>query len=157
MEIKKEPVLLKRLLDEIAQAMAPQFSEARVSFAVDLPPDFPTIEGDPDKLSQLLSNILGNSLKYIPQGGWIKVSGSLKGDQVEVGILDNGIGVAKENLEKIFEKFFQVDSSITRTSGGMGLGLSIAREIVEAHGGKIWAESEGLGWGLAVKFTLPVA
>jgi PAS domain S-box-containing protein len=157
LEIKKEPVLLKRLLEEIALAMAPQLNENRISFSVELPPDFPTIEGDPDKLSQMLTNILGNSLKYTPQAGWIKASGSLQGDQVEIRIADNGIGIAKENLEKIFEKFYQVDSSITRSTGGVGLGLSIAREIVEAHGGKIWAESEGLGWGTTIKLTLPVA
>ena len=157
MEIKKEPVLIKRLLEDIAQALAPQLSENQISLSIELPPDFPTLEGDPDKLSQVLTNIIGNSIKYTPKTGWIKVTGDLRGDLVEVEITDNGIGVAKENLEKIFDKFYQVDSSITRASGGVGLGLSIAREIVEAHGGKIWAESQGLGWGTAIKFTLSVS
>jgi histidine kinase len=75
-------------------------------------------------------------------------------DSVEVQVIDNGIGIDRENLAKVFEKFYQVDSSYTRAAGGVGLGLAIAKEIIETHGGKIWVESEGLGKGSKFCFTL---
>jgi len=100
---------------------------------------------------------LGNAIKFTPRGGEIKIRG-LKGDgEVLIQVIDNGIGIARENQEKVFQKFYQVDSSFTRAAGGVGLGLAIAREIVEAHGGKIWVESEGLGKGSKFCFTLPLA
>ena len=103
-----------------------------------------------------MTNLLGNALKFTPKGGKVLITGSVKDKSVEVRIADNGIGLAKENLEKIFEKFSQLDSSTTRVAGGLGLGLVFAKEIVEAHGGKIWAESAGLGRGSAFIFTLPI-
>ncbi len=84
------------------------------------------------------------------------MTGEVQGKDVLFRVIDNGIGVAPENLERIFDKFFQVDSSMTRTEGGMGLGLAIADEFVKMHGGMIWAESEGLGKGTQICFTLPI-
>ncbi|MBN3033933.1 MAG: HAMP domain-containing histidine kinase [Candidatus Saganbacteria bacterium] len=156
LELTKEPVSLSRILAELVAAMMPQFEERQLKVGIDLPPDFPTVMADADKLRRLLTNLLGNALNFTPKGGSVVVRGAQKGDHLELSVSDSGIGIARENLEKIFGKFYQVDSSYTRQVGGVGLGLAIAKEIVEAHGGKIWAESEGLGHGTTIKIILPI-
>jgi len=155
-ELKKEPVSLKVLLDDLQEVMETELTNRGIKLEVGLPPNFPTLIADPSKLHRLLTNLLGNAVKFTPKGGWIKIVGSREDDTARIEVIDNGIGIAKENLDKIFEKFYQVDSSYTRAVGGVGLGLAIARDIVVAHGGKIRAESEGLGKGTRIIFTLPV-
>ena len=157
MQVNKEPVSFKALLDELALVMKPQFDSRKMTLEIKIPENFPSIMGDTIKLNRLLTNLLGNTLKYVPEGGIVKISGVKEEGMVKVDVADNGIGIAKENLDKIFEKFYQVDSSYTRSAGGVGLGLAIAKEIVTAHGGKLWAESEGLGRGTKFIFTLPIA
>ncbi len=154
--LQKSPILLSKLLIEIADAMRPEFDARGIKLDVDRTLDLPTIIGDESKLHRLVTNLLGNALKFTPRGGQVKVNGRREGDLVRVEIEDNGIGIAAENLPKLFQKFYQVDSTYTRAAGGVGLGLAICKEIVEAHGGKIWAESGGLGWGTKITFTLPV-
>jgi histidine kinase len=104
----------------------------------------------------VLSNLIGNSIKFTPAGGHVTIRASYAEQNARVEVIDNGIGIASDNLDKIFEKFYQVDSSATRAAGGMGMGLPIARELIELHGGKLWAESEGTGKGSRFIFTLPV-
>ncbi len=154
--LQKSPILLKKLLTEIAEAMRPEFEARGIKLDVAPDLDLPAIVGDESKLHRLVTNILGNALKFTPRGGAVKVGGRREGDLVRIEIEDNGIGIASENLPKLFTKFYQVDSTYTRAAGGVGLGLAICKEIVEAHGGKIWAESGGLGWGTKIVFTLPV-
>ena len=156
MELKKEPISMKVLLDDLRQVMESDLENRGISLEIDLPPGFPTLLGDSNKLHRLLTNLLGNAVKFTPRGGWVKVVGTREDDTARIQVDDNGIGIAKENLEKIFDRFYQVDSSYTRAAGGVGLGLSIAKEIVEAHSGHIWAESEGLGRGTRIIFTLPI-
>jgi signal transduction histidine kinase len=101
---------------------------------------------------QVLSNLLGNSIKFTPEGGSIRIRVSRKDDQVVVSVADSGIGISATDLPHVFDRFWRADGSSAK---GAGLGLSIASGIIEAHGGKIWAESE-LGVGTTVTFALPV-
>lgn len=112
------------------------------------------VEGDADKLTQVLDNIISNAMKYSPQGGKITFKVEEKKDHIVVSVSDQGMGIPKENLQQIFERFYRVDKARTRKLGGTGLGLAIAKEMVEAHGGEIWAESVE-GKGTTVSFTLP--
>ncbi|MFH1347756.1 MAG: HAMP domain-containing sensor histidine kinase [Candidatus Margulisiibacteriota bacterium] len=156
LELEKEPVSIKNLLDELIEVMRIQSEAREIKILTEIPEDFPTLLADATKVRRLLTNLIGNSLKFTPQGGLIKIVGIKEDDTARVQVIDNGVGIAKENLEKIFDKFYQVDSSYTRAAGGVGLGLAIAKEIVETHGGKIWVESGGVGKGSKFCFTLPV-
>jgi PAS domain S-box-containing protein len=125
----------------------------RQTLEVDLSPNLPEVAVDADRIRQVMSNILGNAIKFTPAGGTIRVSARQQGDAVMVSIVDTGPGIPPEHLSKVFDKFWKGQE----TKGtGSGLGLSIAKGIVEAHGGSIWAESE-LGKGSSFAFTLPPA
>ena len=112
------------------------------------------IRGDQDKLIQVADNILTNAIKYSPEGGTITVRTMLRAKRIVISIKDEGVGIPKANLQKIFERFYRVDKARARKIGGTGLGLSIAKDVVSAHGGDIWAESEW-GRGTTIYFTLP--
>ncbi|MFH1684195.1 MAG: HAMP domain-containing sensor histidine kinase [Candidatus Margulisiibacteriota bacterium] len=157
MELNREPVSLKGILDDVMEVMEAQFSGRQIKTSLDFPEKgFPTLIGDPAKIRRLITNLLGNTLKFTPAGGSIKIVGRQVDDSVQLQVIDDGIGINAENLKKVFDKFYQVDGTYTRAVGGVGLGLTICKEIVEAHGGKIWAESEGLGKGARFIFTLPL-
>ncbi|MCP3739924.1 cell wall metabolism sensor histidine kinase WalK [Rossellomorea sp. BNER] len=112
------------------------------------------VEIDKDKLTQVLDNTISNALKYSPEGGQITFKVEVKEDMMQVSVADQGMGIPKENLEKIFERFYRVDKARTRQMGGTGLGLAIAKEMITAHGGNIWASSVE-GKGSTIYFTLP--
>ena len=154
--ISKSPLSLKTVIEETAEAMKIEAKEQSMNISLDLQENLPTVLGDETKLRRVLSNLIGNSIKFTPAGGQVTIRASYAEQNARVEVIDNGIGIARENLEKIFERFYQVDSSSTRAAGGMGMGLPIARELIELHGGKLWAESEGIGKGSRFIFTLPV-
>jgi two-component system sensor histidine kinase VicK len=112
------------------------------------------VEMDEDKMTQVLDNIISNALKYSPEGGFITFTLTEQEDRILVSISDQGVGIPKSDLEKVFERFYRVDKARSRKLGGTGLGLAIAKEVVEAHGGKIWASSIE-GKGTTISFTLP--
>lgn len=112
------------------------------------------VEIDQDKITQVLDNIISNALKYSPEGGQVTFTTSYKDEFLLISVKDEGMGIPRDKVEKIFERFYRVDKARTRQLGGTGLGLAIAREMVEAHGGRIWAESEE-GKGTTIYFTLP--
>ncbi|WP_431028505.1 cell wall metabolism sensor histidine kinase WalK [Lysinibacillus sp. LZ02] len=112
------------------------------------------VEVDTDKLTQVIDNIISNALKYSPDGGNIRFGFTVHDNMLKVMVSDDGMGIPKENVGRIFDRFYRVDRARARSMGGTGLGLAIAREMIEAHGGKIWAESEE-GVGTTVFFTLP--
>ena len=114
------------------------------------------ILGDYVKLRQVLSNLLTNATKFTPEGGIIRVTAERSGDDLVVSVSDTGIGLKPEDTERIFESFEQVDTSYARKYRGVGLGLTLARYLVELHGGRIWAESEGEGKGSTFRFTIPI-
>jgi signal transduction histidine kinase len=102
-------------------------------------------------------NLLDNAQKFSPNGGTVRMSARAEGDYAILAVSDQGIGIPPEKLSHIFERFYQVDGSATRRYGGMGIGLALCRAIVEAHGGRIWAESQGEGHGSTFYVLLPLA
>jgi signal transduction histidine kinase/CheY-like chemotaxis protein/HAMP domain-containing protein len=153
MEIAPAPVEIRPLFER-AVAGAQDTTHA---FYLDIPSDLPCVRADPAKLQQVLANLLSNACKYAPDAADIRVSAESMDGQVRVSVADQGLGVPPEALPQLFTKFFRVDNSDRRKIKGTGLGLAICKQIIAAHGGRIWAESEGLGKGTRIFFTLPVA
>lgn len=155
--IKKEHVQIERLINGISEATRPQFESKKIKLALDLNTGDAAFMGDDLKVGQVLKNLIANAIKFSREGTEVGISSRiLEPNSIEVRVKDSGIGMDREHLGKIFNKFYQVDGSLTRKIGGLGLGLAISKEIVEAHGGRIWAESEGPGKGSTFIFTLPM-
>jgi two-component system, OmpR family, sensor histidine kinase BaeS len=145
----------ERLLREVASLYHYQAQQKNVALELEIAPSLPTIEVDPGRMIQVLTNILDNALRHTPEDGKIVLSARESNDQIELAIQDSGPGLRKENLDRIFDRFYRTDTSRQREdSGGSGLGLAIAKSIVQAHGGQIRAES-GAGYGLKIIITLP--
>ena len=123
-------------------------------FTLDFPADFPAVQGDIERLRQVLTNLLSNAIKYSPRGGLIQTGGWADDDWVYVYVADDGIGIPKSEQEHIFERFYRVESPLSRRTEGTGLGLYLCKEVIEAHGGKIWVQSEP-GKGAKFIFKLP--
>lgn len=153
LRIQREPVQLRRLVREAVE-QAQRRTEAHW-FVMDLPAELPRVWADPRRIRQVLNNLLENAIKYAPDGGQITVTCELEDKHVVVSIADQGQGIPRQHLDRIFDRFFQVDGASTRTTGGSGLGLAIAKGIIEAHQGTIWAESEA-GQGSVFRFSLPI-
>jgi signal transduction histidine kinase len=127
---------------------------AGITLRLDAPDELPIILVDRDRINQVFDNLLGNAIKFSPRGGTITIHVESLGEMVQLAVSDTGLGIPADKLEKVFDRFYQVDGSATRRFGGAGLGLAIVRRIIEAHGGRIWVESE-VGQGSSFKFTLP--
>lgn len=138
-----------------ADWLRPQFEERGIGLTLDLPAHPVQVRADFDRVRQVLLNLLGNALQYTPEGGQVTLHVRPERDAVRFAVQDTGIGLAAADLERVFQRFYRVDRSRSRASGGSGIGLTIARYIVEAHGGRIWAESAGPGQGCTFAFTLP--
>ncbi len=156
LDMVPRPINPGALLQGLVTRFQPQFSVCDIDLCLDLPPALPQVEADPDRLAQVFINLLANALRYTPAGGQVTVSAMERDDSVEIQVRDTGIGIATEHLPHIFERFYRVDKSRARSSGGTGIGLTIARYIVYAHGGDIWAESDGPGHGAVFHVSLPV-
>jgi signal transduction histidine kinase/CHASE3 domain sensor protein len=129
---------------------------ARHTLRTKLPGNLPVIWGDPDKVEQILTNLVGNAIKYSPGGGEVLVTVDHDGDTVQVSVRDQGIGMSPRDMGQLFEKFYRVDREEVRRAGGTGLGLYITKRLVEMHGGRLWAESWP-GVGSVFRFTLPTS
>jgi signal transduction histidine kinase len=123
-------------------------------FEVDFPVDFPPVYGDEERIKEVLSNLLGNAVKYSPAGGLISVGGSADGKRITIHVADSGVGIAAQERESVFTRFYRVENYLSRSTQGTGLGLYLSRAIVEAHGGRIWVESMPEKGSIFV-FTLP--
>ena len=152
--LELRPIRLPQVAREIAEEM--QMQTEIHNIIVDFPAGFPLVEADHRWIRHVLCNILDNSIKYSPEGGLIVVRGESRTKDVVVSISDQGIGVSPEDLVTIFERYFRAKSTLVSNTPGTGLGLTIARAIVEAHGGRIWAESR-LGQGTTMSFSLPIS
>ncbi len=153
LRLEPQPVMLPRLAQSVADDMAHRAQEHR--FLIDFPKNFPIVDADPHRIEQVLRNLLDNAIKYSLQGGLVVVRGEVREDEVVISVADQGVGIAPEHLNRLFEKFFRIKSALGRHVVGSGLGLPIARTIVESQGGRIWAESQ-VGQGSTFYFTLPL-
>jgi two-component system CheB/CheR fusion protein len=118
--------------------------------------DLPDIEGDELKVKEIIYNLLSNAVKFTPEGGKIGMRAKKVDSKIEIEVWDTGVGIAPENINKIFEGFFRVDTPYSRLTEGTGLGLPLSKKLVEFHGGDFSVESGGLNKGTGVKFTLPI-
>jgi two-component system sensor histidine kinase BaeS len=155
-ELDLKTTSVKTLVDATVDRLERQFHEKGVSITTHISPHLPPVKVDPDRIGQVLLNLVGNALQYTPSGGSVEISATYRSNQAQIEISDTGIGIAPEDIGHIFTRFYRVDKSRARHVGGSGIGLTIAKHLVEAHGGRIWVESPGVGEGSAFKFTLPV-
>ncbi|NTU83702.1 MAG: HAMP domain-containing protein [Chloroflexales bacterium] len=144
------------LLQRAQARLAPQYAEKGVALSMAAPPDLPPVEVDADRILQVLVNLLGNALRATPADGQVWVIGRLADDALAIEVRDTGVGIAPEHLPHLFERFYRVDKARSRALGGHGIGLTISRALVEAHGGRMWVASDGPGQGATFGFTLPL-
>ncbi len=152
--LRLAPVSVAALLEGPLQRLWPEAEAAALEISVELPPDLPPVLVDADRIRQVIGNLLHNAIKFTPPGGYITLSAAAEADEVIIEVRDTGIGIAKAELSRVFERFYKSDRARTRGRGGTGLGLAIARHIVEAHGGRIWVKSKE-GKGSSFFFSLP--
>jgi histidine kinase len=156
-ELQLHPMDLRNLVRTVSKRLMVPFEEKKVRLTIDVPPDLPAVQADDDRIIQVLTNLISNALHFTPSGGEVTVLASRQGNHVETTVRDTGIGISKEHLPHIFTRFYRADKSRSRQAGGSGIGLTIAKHLVESHGGRIWVESEGQGKGSAFSFTLPTS
>jgi PAS domain S-box-containing protein len=156
-ELRKESVDLAVVIQNAVEMSRPAIDAAGHQLAISIHPEPMTLEADAVRLTQVISNLLNNAAKYTSQGGQIWLSARPQGHEVVVSVRDNGMGLDAEHLPRIFEMFSQVTPSLDRTQGGLGIGLSLVRALVELHGGRVEARSDGLGHGSEFIVRLPLA
>lgn len=153
--IKKSPLSLNNLIRESFDIFRSQGIKAGVEFQENIPKKLPIVLGDSSKLKQVFTNIISNALRHTPKDGIISISSKITDNVVSLTLEDSGCGIPKEDIDRIFERFYRVDSSRNRELGGRGLGLAISREIIKLHNGNIFAESV-LGYGTKIIISLPI-
>jgi CheY-like chemotaxis protein len=153
--LRNERVSLRRVLDDALEAVAPAIEAGNHRLQVDIPGAALLIEGDPTRLSQVFQNLLDNAAKYTPNGGTITLHAGQAGDQIRISVRDTGIGIASDAQPRVFELFTRVHPSDHIKTSGLGIGLSLARKLIELHMGKIEVRSDGVGLGSEFVVTLP--
>jgi len=152
LDLNPKPVTLPALIEKVAAVQKSYTNKHEL--VVDIKNELPVIVADEDKVDQILTNLTNNAIKYSPKGGTVTITALADGDIVRMSVTDQGMGIPKEHLPKVFDRFHRVDNRDTRTVGGTGIGLYLVKHLVEAHGGKIWVESE-VGKGSSFIFELP--
>ncbi len=156
MRLSLSDLHLKSLLHEISLLVADLVSKKKLQMLLEIAEDLPDIEADELKVKEIIYNLLSNAVKFTPEGGVIGMRAKKVDSAIEIVVWDTGVGIAPENMEKIFEGFFRVDTPYSRVTEGTGLGLPLSRKFVELHGGKLAVESKGLDRGTSIRFTLPL-
>ena len=156
MKLSLSSLPMKSLLNEISLLVADMVSKKKIELSLEIAEDLPNIEADELKVKEIIYNLLSNAVKFTPEGGKIGLRAKRADSEIEIVVWDTGDGIAPENMGKIFEGFFRVDTPYSRVTEGTGLGLPLSKKLVELHGGKLSVESEGLNKGTSVRFTLPV-
>jgi len=155
--LRREPVLLRTVIDVAIEANRPILDGARHELSVSAPGSELVVEADATRLAQVIGNLLNNAIKYTPAGGRIVVASRREGAEAVIEISDNGLGIPSEHLERVFEMFNQVNRTLDRAQGGLGIGLALVRELVTLHGGTVRAASAGPGRGSTFTLRLPGA
>lgn len=153
LKLEKEPVLIPRLIQKTVEEVASRARKHR--FNLNFPRSFPVIDADARCMEQVLRNLVENAIKYSPEDSEVAITGEFKDDKILVSVSDSGQGISPEYQDKVFERFFRVDSPLTRSTSGSGLGLSIVKGHIEAHGGEVWLKSI-VGKGSTFYFSLPL-
>lgn len=156
LRLNMEPQDAREVIGLVIENIIPAVKGKNLNIGSDLPEHMPPVLADRERLIQVFDNLIHNAIKFTPEGGRITVAASNKGDFINFSVTDTGIGIAPDDHERIFEKFYQVESGTTRSTSGTGLGLAIVKSIVEMHGGQVWVESEQ-GNGATFQFLLPRA
>jgi histidine kinase len=155
-ELDKKWLSIQSVIESTLHRLNKQYDEKQIALQIDVADDLPQIQADEIRLEQVLINLASNALQYTPAGGKIVISARQDHDWLVISVQDNGVGIPEKDLPFIFDRFYRVDKSRSRAGGGSGIGLTIARHLVEAHGGRIQAFSEGIGKGSKFEFTLPI-
>jgi signal transduction histidine kinase len=150
------PVSIRRIIEDVLGSFAQEAQKKRIMMHTELDPGDLIVEGDASKISVTISNVVKNALDFSNTGGHVTIVAEPITGYIKVSVIDDGIGIPKKDIPHIFERFYQVESHLTRKHGGMGLGLSVAKVMTEMHGGRIWAESEE-GKGSTITLVLPVS
>jgi signal transduction histidine kinase len=150
--IEAAPTDIGVIINTTLEAFRLQAVECGIDLTAAIPDDLPRVRADAARVAQVLSNLAGNALKFTPKGGAVRLSAAVSDGEIIVSVADTGIGIAPENLSRVFDRFWQAKRA---SQASAGLGLAIAKNIVEAHGGRIWVESTE-GRGTTFRFTLPV-
>ncbi len=153
-ELKRENLVVQNLVEDLAQEWGPLAAAKQQTLTLNVPPTPIFVHADRSKIDLALSNVMNNAVKFTPENGHIALQVISHTGRVEIAVVDDGVGIPKEELGRVFERFYQVEDHLTRHYGGLGLGLAIAKEVIEQHGGRIWAES-GDGQGSRFRITLP--
>jgi signal transduction histidine kinase len=156
-ELRRERVELAVVLRSAVETSRPLMEAARHQLAITVPPEPLTVDADPVRLSQVIANLLNNAAKYTEEGGQIWLTARREGGEAAVSVRDTGLGIPADMLHRVFDMFAQVDRTLKRSQGGLGIGLTLARTLVEMHGGRVEARSEGPGKGSEFTIRLPLA
>lgn len=154
-ELNIQPVPVSTILETILPRLALQYDEKNVALKTEIESSHLAVLADQDRTKQVIINLLGNALQYTPPGGTVLLEVNHEKDKIRFSITDNGIGFSPEHRAHLFKRFYRVDKSRSRAGGGSGIGLTISQYLVEAQGGRIWADSPGVGKGSTFGFTLP--
>lgn len=154
-ELSLHPVKVSTLIEATVRRLERQFEDKAVALETNIAPGLPQVLADEERIEQVLLNLVGNALQYTPSGGKVTISVHHSNGEVQIAVSDTGIGIAPEHLPRLFTRFYRVDKSRSRIGGGSGIGLTIAKHLVEAHGGRIWVYSQGAGKGSTFTFALP--
>lgn len=157
LHLRRERIDLTHALADAARAAAPSYAEKGVAIIEDYAGRAPAVIADPDRLAEVFANLLENALRHTPPGGRVTVTAGRRGRDAQIVVADTGEGIPPEHLGRVFDRFYRMDPARSRTTGGSGIGLTITRAIVDAHGGSIRAESDGPGRGARFVITLPAA
>jgi CheY-like chemotaxis protein/two-component sensor histidine kinase len=155
--IETQPLVIAPLIETVLSGLLPMAAIRQIEVTREVPDDLPPIDGDAKRLQQVLGNVISNAIKFTPEHGHVRVRCEADADGLTIEIGDSGVGISAELLPFIFDRFRQGDSRSTRRHGGLGLGLAIARHLVECHGGEIRAQSDGPGHGTTFRIRLPLA
>jgi histidine kinase len=157
LDLDVRAVDVSSIVQTVIKRLAAKAQIKRIALDFDLAPDLPPVRADEDRAVQILTNLTGNALQYTSEGGKVIISAKRVNDEIQISVRDTGIGIPPEHLSHIFDRFYRVDKSRSRqTGGGSGIGLTIARALVGVHSGRIWAESAGGNKGSVFTFTLPI-